>query len=381
MAILNGEVELDSITIYINDMKKIELNIFGDNLKHFYFNLNPHNKYLSSYEKNFGGIYVRYYPYKDRGMLEIKFNIPKLIYGNNIESVYCFNPMRLFNELSRRLAPMINLKNTPSILHWKVSKVEINLNYKNSTLIINNLHDVIKKISYTKHFKREKTRYRDGGQTIYFYNRKNNKNSTLIIKVYFKLRQVSNTSNNNVENKLFNGYDSLSSENYEILRFEITVNRKEILKQFKLKDYVPKSRNETLYSDIGTFHQVMDYNYQMLMLDYMINELHLDKLIATKKELISIINNSNELDNNEKMTAKHVILYLNGDYHKTKPKLKEIEKYKNYVLNKGYHYIYSSDITIGPIILDVIADNLNKYKEAIGGFNYGNRYLSKYKPV
>lgn len=364
MAILNGEVELDSITIYINDMKKIELDIFGDNLKHFYFNLNPHNKYLSSYEKNFGGVYVKYYPYKDKGMLEIKFNVPKLIYGSNIGSAYCFNPMRLFNELSRRLAPMMNLKNTPSIFHWKVSKVEINLNYKNSTLIINSLHDVIKKISLTKHFKREKTRYSDGGQTIYFYNRMNKKNSTLIIKVYFKLREVRNTSNNNIQ--------SFKSEDYEILRFEITVNRKEILRQFKPKEYLSKSREETLYSDIGTFEQVMDYNYQMLMLDYMIKELNIDKVIATKEELFSVISNSNELSNNEKVTAKHAILYLNHDYHKTRPKLKEIEKYKNYVLNKGYHYIYSN-ITLGSIILSDIINSLSnsqkimigKYKEDI----------------
>lgn len=267
---------------------------------------------------------------------------------------------------------MMNLKNAPFIFNWKVSKLEINFNYKNSTLVINSLHDVIKKISTTKHFKREKTRYRNGGQTIYFYNRKNKKNSSLVIKVYFKLRQVRNTSNINAENELFNGYDGLPSENYEILRFEITIGRKEVFKQFKPKDYISKSREETLYSDIGTFEQVMNYNYQMIMINLMIKELHLGKVIATKEELFSIISNCNELDNNEKMTAKHVILYLNGDYHKTKPAFKEIEKYRSYILNKGYHYIYSN-ITLGPIISSDIIKSLpnaqkiiiDKYKEDI----------------
>lgn len=355
---------IDAVECYIYNTNNIKDKLFINNLSGWRFVPNNENEYLSSYEIDINGIYLRYQPHRCKGKFSIKFNVPRLLTGDNISSIYCCNLQRLFETLQDKLISIINLKEAPHLRYWKVSMFENNINIIRNKDIIKSLYAFASTIHKTKRFTTHCI-YEDDG-TIYLGNAKNLNDSTIVIKFYLKLKQIEQTHshlniNDYYESKIIN------LQPYEdILRLEIVTSRDEILKLFKPQlvyssdpKHFKNNSQKTIEQNIGTFEDIMNYNFQLKMLQNVINEFNMDKIITTKKKLFKLIDNSSKLSISEKKTAKRVIntLNLKDKYHKKKPSISSIYKFKNWILHQGYHYIYS-DKEVSPIILDYIISSL-----------------------
>lgn len=360
---------IDAIECYIYNVNNIKDKLFINELSGWKFTLNTDNEHLSSYNICINGIYLRYKPYSHKGKLSMKFNVPKLITGDNISSVFCCNIQRLFEILQDNLSSIINLKEAPHLRFWKVSKFENNINIIRNKDIIISLYSFLSKIDKTNNFYIHRI-YENKG-TIYFGNGKDLNSSTILVKFYFKLRQIEQTTPTiNIMDYYESNIINLSPCE-DILRLEILTKRDKITKLFNPTilyssnpEYYEKNKTKTIDKNIGAFEDIMNYDFQIIMLNNIIKEFNINKIITTKSNLFRVINNSKDLSLSEKKTAKAVVntLNLKDKYHKKKPSTSSIYKYRKWILDNGYHYIYS-DKEISPIILEEIVENLPKQQQ------------------
>lgn len=383
---------LDAIKIYIHNVKKNQQQVFYNGLRGWIPKKYRENEYLLSYEYNADGVYVSYKPYIEEGTLSIKFNVAKLITGDNISSVFCFNTHELQEKLQAKLDNVINLSKLRHIRFWKVSYFENNINIIRDTRDINALYDFIytNKRSILPRFNCE-ANHSDGGRTIVFFNANNKRNSTIVIKFYYKLNEIQNKiiKNENTLNKsdILRNYTDSKLINIrmgqDILRMEITMYRDKICERFKPQiqysslpiDINKEQDKKTIQQQIGTFEDVIDYRHQILMIKRVINMFHLDKCITTKDKLFEFINH-NFKNKEQRTTAIAVVNTLNSKdkYHKKKPSPTTINRYKNFILDRGYHYLYNESEIQPVIIEDIISQLPQVQQEAIRTYKNSNIY-------
>lgn len=384
---------LDAIKIYIHNVRKNQQQVFYNSFNSWKIRENRKDKYQSSYEYYTDGAYVRYKPYSQKGTLSIKFNVAKLITGDNISSVFCFNTQQLQMKLQAKLDNVINLNKLKHIRFWKVSHFENNINIIRDRREINSLYDFIytNKCSILPGFKCE-ANHSDGGRTIAFFNANNKRDATIVIKFYYKLSEIKNklikSGNTLNESDILRCYIGSNLINLrigqDILRMEITMHRDKIREQFKPQiigsssfiDINEEQDIKTIQQQIGTFGDVINYRHQILMLNIVIKMFHLDKCITTRDKLFEFINNNPNFKDEEKKKAKAVVYSLNlrDKYHKKKPSTKTINKYKNFILDSGYHYLYNES-EIQPVIIDdIIAQLPQMQQEAIRIYKNSNIY-------
>lgn len=379
---------LDAIQCYIYNVKSIEHELFKNDFKKWRY-IRKNNSHLSYYDNHVNGIYLKYQPLLNQGKLGIKFNVAKLIIGDNISSIFCCNVQQLFERLCEELNELIDLKEAPHIRYWKVSHFENNINIIRDKDIIEAIYNTICKIKQTTNYNMHCI-YNDKG-TIYFGNGRDKESSTIIIKFYFKLKQIIDTKSDINIKEYHHNNDIIKLNSKEsILRIEITTYRRKITDKFKPKvlyssdvkhESYGKNKRLTKEQSIGTFEDVFNYDYQTRCLKEVIKEFHLDKIITTKSRLLEFIKNSSELSDKEKNTAIRVIYTLNlgKNYHKKKPSEVSINKYKNWILNHGYHYIYA-DKEVQPILLEKIIEELpQKQQQAIKLYKNSNIYYDMWK--
>lgn len=382
---------LDAITIsidHIHEVDRIRYYAYKDqqqqllsslncypfiDLERLKYYTNKKNKHLNKYEKQINGIHFKYFPFLHKGYIEIKFNLPKLLYGYNIFSVYQYNLGTIWDRLCYELRDIIDLTRYPFIFFWKTNY------YENNFDIIDSAENNAARLTVmSKTLPRGlniDTTYADNG-SIYFMPR-NHKSSYRII-VYDKLKEFSDKStmpskpliNNSQINTLFSGQN--------ILRVEIKQNRDKILRDFQpTKSMAVKANDQSSYlaypmsKHIGSFGEVYDFNYQTKQLRYLINALHLNKKVLTRKQLINQIDFDIQLAPSTKKNIIHTIRYLNGELNVLKVSNKSLQSYKKYILDKGYHYIYSP-IQLEPVSIDAVISSLNKDQ-----INNINRYANK----
>lgn len=383
---------LDAVEIYIYNVKENEQKVFCNSLGSWNIRENRKNKYLSAYEYYTDGIYVRYRPRYEKGTLSIKFNVAKFMTGDNISSVFCFNTNNLQMELQSKLYNIINFRQLSHIRFWKVSHFENNINIIRDTSEIDSLYDFIynNRHNILPRFNCE-ANHSDGGRTITFFNANNKSNGTIVIKFYYKLSEIENkpSKSESILSRfdMIRHYKEKSLINIrmgqDILRMEITMYRDKIFERFKPQiqysslsiDINQEQDTKTIQQQIGTFEEVINYRYQILMLKRVINMFHLDKRITTKNKLFTFIDN-NFKDKEKRTTAKAVINSLNSKdkYHKKKPSPTTINKYKNFILDSGYHYLYNESEIQPVIIEDIIAQLPQVQQEAIRIYKNSNIY-------
>lgn len=370
---------IDAVTCYTYNVNNIKDELFVNGLTGWTFNPNESNRHRSSFDIWHDGIHLNYRPFHRNGTLRIKFNVPKLITGDNISSIFCCNIQRLSDILGSKLTHVIRLSKAPALRFWKVSKVENNINIIRDKATINSLYSLLANLDRTRHFTKLCI-YKDRG-TIYMGNGMDLDNSTRIVKFYLKLRQIRNA---NPHLDIAQYYDSSLIKlrpSEDILRLEIVSNRDALLESFRPHliyasdpEYYNSNKKPTVDQQIATLEEVMDYGFQTRMLNKIIKEFHLDKLMTTKDTLFKLIDNSCDLNSEEKKTAKSVVnkLNLKSKYHKKSPSKSSIRKYKNWILNQGYHYLYA-DVEIVPIVLDDIISDLPAAQiSAIDFYRYSN---------
>ncbi len=354
---------IDAIKCYLHNVKYMDSKLFKYGLSGWqYFDNN--NKYLISYKITVQGTHLSYKPFSQGGTLSIKFNVAKLIENDNISSVFCFNLQEVFEKLQDNLVGIIDLKYAPHIRFWKVSTFENNINIIRDKSEIKALYNVITKIDKTHSFKLNRIYEEDG--TIYFSSGEHLNNRKRVVKFYLKLREIKSNRPEIITENYYNSDIININKGQDILRLEIKTHRDYIAKICKPKviyssnpEFYNKTKKKTIKQNIGIFEQIINYDFQLKSLNCIIKEFNLDKVITTKDKLLKYVENTNDLTDNEKPTAKKVIYYLNkkDKYHKKKPSKSSIIKYKNWILQNGYHYLYA-DEEIQPILLDDIIKQL-----------------------
>ncbi|MCR1934275.1 hypothetical protein NSA27_06150 [Clostridium tepidum] len=379
---------IDKIRIYLDNVSLFKERLFQESYKeNWLFERNKDNNFLSYFYKDINDLFIKYMPIHKDDALYIDFNPAFLLRNDNTTSIYSCNIQQIYNIIREKLKGTLDISVVPNLRYWKVSYYENNINIIRYMDEIKALYKVISKLENIGKLKKEIIE--DGG-TIYFFNGKSRAESDFIIKIYFKLRQI---SNKNPERQIDDYYDSdlvCLKAGQDILRIEVSLKRDRIYKLFK--PIVTKFTSDGKATEIeiepssrpvAILEEVFDFNSQVNIMNKVLKLLHLDKTMTTKIKLFSVINGSS-LSKNEKHTAKVVLNYLNKVPHIKVPAESTISKYKRWILSKGYHYIYA-DVEIKPISIDDIIKQLpKKQQDCIKVYRNSNIYYdlwSSYMPT
>ena len=368
---------LDSIKIYTEELTTTinpKLNctlkeaIFINGFNGFKFKEDPLNPNLSYYYANINEINIKYSPYIHRGELRIKFNIPKLLAGINVCSIYACNIQTLFERLSFKLWPLIDLLEAPHLRSWKVSSVEYNIDIILDKHKIDTVYSVLKKTSSTTKF-RQALSYDNGGKTLYFIpvNAKF-KSSDVVIKVYYKLLELKECNSEFNVSELYGSRGIVNlSPGQDILRIEITKKRDAIYKDFNIGNGTSNctlmdTNNLINFENIGTFEQIINIDYQYKILNEMLEAVNLNKIITTRMTIKELIYSCDMLSSKEQKEYWNVIQHENIDSHKKKPDKAVRNKCIKSILESGYNYIYV-DFELEPILIKNIIKNLPEVEQ------------------
>jgi hypothetical protein len=358
---------IDSCKIYVNGLKTkthhqydtiLEKAIFFNGFSSFQYKTCNQNSYLSYYEATIDGVYIKYLPFYNDGELRIKFNIPKLMAGTNLCSIFMCNTQQLFRKLCFKLRPLMDLENAPHLRFWYVSDVEINADVILTKQQIDSIYTVLKKNKCTDRYKRVEE-YDDGagGQTLY-YIPKGTKfhTSDVVIKFYKKIPEMIANIKDFSLNSVYNSTGIINlTPHQSVLRMEIKLKRDEIYKHFKPNVVYSSSGTESRYSKpVGIFEDIFTLDYQVYILSNLIEEFHLNKKITTSKTIRSLIRNCKVLSQNDKKAFWSVVQHENTDSHKKKPANVVKDKCINLILTSGYNHLYA-DNEVPPIsVVDII---------------------------
>lgn len=326
--------------------------------KGFVFVENKQNRYLSYYWKQHEGIYIKYSPYLNQGELRIRFNIPKLITGTNLTSIYQYNIQQLFESLNYKLKDYLNLSRVSQLRYWRVSFVEINMDIILEKKMIDAIFTVLEKTSTTTKYKQDRLYCdNDGAKTLYFISKKAKKlngNNDIVIKFYYKIPEMKAHKDSLNMEYTYNNDDIVNlNVTQNILRMEVSLNRDIMYSLYK-----PIGIDLSTYKHpIGTFEQVIDYDHQCKMLSDILTEFGLNKMITTKKTLWRIIKDNDELSNEKKSTYWNVVQHKNRVSHLKKPKDLDIKNCITFMESKGYNILYA-DVDVEAIKLEDIIKSL-----------------------
>lgn len=377
---------IDKVSIYTTNVSLVKHNLFEERYRENWYYKERDNRCLSYYYKDINGIFLKYMPMHKDDLLYIDFNPAKLLQNDNIAAIYSCNIQQLYNIIRDKLRGILDISVVPNLRYWEVSYYENNINIIRDMDEIKALYNVISKLENIGKLKKYIIE-EDG--TIYFFNGTDMNNSDFVIKIYLKIRQI---SNKDPEKLIDDYYDSdlvCLKAGQDILRIEVALKRDRIYKLFK--PMVTKFTSDGKVTEfeiepssrlIAILEKVFDFNSQVNIMNKVLKLLHLDKIMTTKIKLFAVINGSN-LSKNEKYTAKCVLNYLNKVPRIKVPAESTILKYKNWILSQGYHYLYA-DVEIKPITIDDIIKQLpKKQQNCIKVYRNSNIYYdlwSSYMP-
>lgn len=365
----------DSIKIYINGLRTkrhfkqkstLEEAIFFNGFVGFKFKQDDQNPYLSYYDADMDGIYIKYFPYRKKGELRIKFNIPKLMAGTNLCSIFLCNTQQIFERLCFKLWPLIDLVQAPHLRFWYTSEVEVNTDIIMYKQQIDAIYNVLQKISATNQYIMEKE-YDDGngGKSIYFIL-KNTKfeTSDIVVKFYKKVPEMTARDNSFSLNDVYSSKGIVNLKPQQsVLRMEVEIKRDKIYELFKPQVLYSTPGSIVKYdNNIGTFEDVFTMDYQCYILNGLLREFNLDKMITTPKTLRKLIRSNDGLSDKQKKKFWNVIQHENTDCHKKKPPSSVRKECINLVLSQGYNYLYA-DTEIKPVSIANIIRGLPEVQQ------------------
>jgi len=371
---------IDAVEIYINGLKirrsgitkkLLKDEIFISNFSVFKYIPPEDNDYKGySYQMDIedSGIYIKYYPDYNNGELRLRLNIPKIMGGTNICSLFCVNIQELFQKVSFKVWPILDLTMAPHLRFWFVSTFECNIDIIDDKAKINAIYSVLKKTSSTSKYYLAKA-YDTGGKTRYYVpKRAKLESSDVVIKVYYKLLQLKECDNGFNIIDLFNGFRVINLKpGQDVLRIEITKSRDSIYNDFKpivISQSSSKLLEESISKPrIGTFEQIFNIKYQLKIIKNVLEGLNLDKKILTSNALRNLIRNNAALSKELMKDYWNVIQHENIN-NSHKKKLSDYIKRKclNYILSSGYNYLYA-DIEVEPIRIEDIIKALPEVQQ------------------
>ena len=294
------------------------------------------------------------------GQLLVIFNPGKILYGENDYSNINMDELSICKLLDEKLRGVFKeedffQKRIKSIM---ASTSEIYVDIVRPLQEIKDLYEVLKHMTVPG-FNRDDT-YANKG-TIYFHTGTCRRSSNKQFKVYLKHEEL---------RKRRIGVDvSLG-----ILRIEATLRRRKLKYDFKQirkgnqsSPYIKKASskknvNETMpylapgHDDHDLF-LLTSLEYQRVTLRRFIEDgCHLDKRITTKENLLQEIEKAFQPKAQIKLVQ--VLGYLNGECESIKMHKRTIKKYKDLILEMGYHYLYHWK-ELGPInFMDSFCENI-----------------------
>lgn len=323
--------------------------------------------------------HLTYLPRLDGGTLFIDFNLPCLIAGDNIHSIWCLNLQDLWERVYTALLPVARLvsgdkdRGVKHLRYWKVSYYEFNFDLIMAADHIRSYYDVLTRLKLPRLDRFDEY---DPLGTVYNLSNETLKDSNIIERAYLKLLERLNHWKDKMPDyyqlpeliKLLPGQ--------EILRIETAHSRPKARYDFKEGKDIPHYEESPLglfqynaSTDFpGSFQDIMNYEFQKYSFNRIVCKYHLDKTITTRSKLYEIINNSPMFTARTASTAKKVIRYLNGDTEAPPCSSKQINRYKRLILDAGYHYI-TSGLELPPVTFESIIDSLtDRQKELISTY-------------
>lgn len=315
-----------------------------------------------------GLFHLSYLPRLDGGTLFIDFNLPCLIAGDNIHSIWCLNLQDLWERVYTALLPVARLASAnrddgiKHLRYWKVSYYEFNFDLIMAADHIQSYYEALTKMKLPR---LDRIDEYDPLGTIYNLSNETLKDSNIIERAYLKLPERLSHWKGNMPD-----YYQLSElvkllPGQKILRIETAHYRPKIRYDFKEGKDIPHYKESPLgilqYNAStafpGSFQDIMSYEFQEYSFNQIIGKYHLDKTITTRTKLYRTINTSAMFTTRTASTAKKVIRYLNGDTDTPPCSRKQINHYKRLILDAGYHYI-TSEVELPPVTLESIMDSL-----------------------
>ena len=371
---------IDAVEIYINGLrinrsgitnKLLEDEIFISNFGVFRYIPPENNDYKGySYQMDIedSGIYIRYYPDYNNGELRLRLNIPKIMGGTNICSLFCVNMQELFKKISFKVWPILDLTMAPHLRFWCVSTFECNTDIIDDKGKIDAIYSVLKKTSSTPKYYLAKA-YDTGGKTRYYVPiRAKLESSDVVIKVYYKLLQLRECNDNFNIIDLFKEVSIINLKpGQDVLRIEITKGRDSIYNDFKpviISQGSSKTFEESAcMTRVGTFEQVFNINYQLKIIKSALEGLNLHKRILTPNALRKLIRTNSGLSKETMKDYWSIIQHENiNNYHKKKPSDYMKMKCLDYILDSGCNYLYA-DTEVEPIRIDDIIKALPEVQQ------------------
>lgn len=315
-----------------------------------------------------GLFHLTYLPRLNGGTLFIDFNLPCLIAGDNIHSIWYLNLQDLWERVYTALLPVARLvsgdrdRGVKHLRYWKVSYYEFNFDLIMAADHIQSYYEALTKMKLPRLDRFDEY---DPLGTIYNLSNETLKDSNVIERAYLKLPERLSHCKGNMPD-----YYQLSElvkllPGQEILRIETAHYRPKIQYDFKEGKDIPHYKESPLgilqYNAStafpGSFQDIMSYEFQEYSFNQIIGKYHLDKTITTRTKLYRTINTSAMFTTRTASTAKKVIRYLNGDTDTPPCSRKQINHYKRLILDAGYHYI-TSEVELPPVTLESIMDSL-----------------------
>lgn len=337
------------------------------------------------------------------GLLTISFSISKAFNGSNALSKTILTEEEIHQKVEEDLSKYIRFDLLEPIGEWLISKDETYIDIIAQKDTINQLYNSISKTIISQ--KRVNLSMKKNG-TIYFHSGKEWNNAGSIIKVYYKLKEISD--NNRIEElgevikTIPYGFDVLRiecvSKRHKIKRelekkeseykalekeFLISLNSKTLKFNCNKEDVVlenvynkgpdipppinynrmlinrhnlDKDNEMNIYNNLigskrGKVSDVIDIRYQYSNIFDMWRALALDKRKVTREKLFKIINESSKFSKTSKKTAIGVIKYVNGETDKIPISEKLFKRYLKDIGELGVHYIYTDEI-VNPIHIE-----------------------------
>lgn len=218
---------IDKVSIYTTNVSLVKHNLFEERYRENWYYKERDNRCLSYYYKDINGIFLKYMPMHKDDLLYIDFNPAKLLQNDNIAAIYSCNIQQLYNIIRDKLRGILDISVVPNLRYWEVSYYENNINIIRDMDEIKALYNVISKLENIGKLKKYIIE-EDG--TIYFFNGTDMNNSDFVIKIYLKIRQI---SNKDPEKLIDDYYDSdlvCLKAGQDILRIEVALKRDRIYK-------------------------------------------------------------------------------------------------------------------------------------------------------
>ena len=315
------------------------------------------------------GMKLEYFP--DSYRLMVRFNIPKLLYGDNMIPAMCFN----FNHLTTTLNDVLHnyvefyditddenrSRLQPKYHDWTCNEIEYSVDIPVPENLISPYISAIKKVQLSR---KEKDTYEDETTSVYHQSSDDHRKSGIRNIVYNKLEERKRQL---PEDKLLNAVSLTTLQPGEsLLRFEVRFRRRAITYRsgstrttVKHGELIEISSKRDPQFD--RFIEAVRYERQIRVMKRFLSDYHLNLPIKTKRDLFKAVKDSSRSTKYKDGVLK-TIEFLNGTRKRQPFNPDTTTRHRKFILSLGIHYIYS-DIELPPLTLEYALSRITMFEQ------------------